>query len=98
MDIGQPRDYITGLQLYLGSVRKNSAASLATGEHIIGNVLVHETAKIGEGCLIGPDVAVGPGCVVEDGVRLSRCTHQEVCLHIEQHHRMVLNRRAMGAH
>jgi mannose-1-phosphate guanylyltransferase len=74
MDIGQPRDYITGLQLYLGSVRKNSAASLATGEHIIGNVLVHETAKIREGCLIGPDVAIGPGCVVEDGVRLSRCT------------------------
>uniref|UniRef100_R7W553 mannose-1-phosphate guanylyltransferase n=1 Tax=Aegilops tauschii TaxID=37682 RepID=R7W553_AEGTA len=26
------------------------------------------------GCLIGPDVAVGPGCVVEAGVRLSRCT------------------------
>ena len=46
MDIGQPRDYITGLQLYLGSIRKNSAAWLATGEHIVGDVLVHETAKI----------------------------------------------------
>ncbi|GJN21265.1 hypothetical protein PR202_gb08728 [Eleusine coracana subsp. coracana] len=30
--------------------------------------------SIGDGCLIGPDVVVGPGCVVEDGVRLSRCT------------------------
>uniref|UniRef100_A0A0D9V7R8 mannose-1-phosphate guanylyltransferase n=1 Tax=Leersia perrieri TaxID=77586 RepID=A0A0D9V7R8_9ORYZ len=74
MDVGQPRDYITGLHLYLDSLRKRSADRLATGTHIVGNVLVHESAKIGEGCLIGPDVAIGPGCVVEDGVRLSRCT------------------------
>ncbi|CAI9759735.1 unnamed protein product [Fraxinus pennsylvanica] len=74
MDIGQPKDYITGLRLYLDSLRKKSSPKLATGSHIIGNVLVDETAKIGEGCLIGPDVAIGPGCVVESGVRLSRCT------------------------
>uniref|UniRef100_A0A8I6XDC4 mannose-1-phosphate guanylyltransferase n=1 Tax=Hordeum vulgare subsp. vulgare TaxID=112509 RepID=A0A8I6XDC4_HORVV len=74
MDIGQPRDYITGLRLYLESLRKRSPARLASGAHVLGNVLVHETATIGEGCLIGPDVAVGPGCVVEAGVRLSRCT------------------------
>ncbi|CAA7028997.1 unnamed protein product [Microthlaspi erraticum] len=74
MDIGQPRDYITGLRLYLDSLRKKSPAKLTTGSHIVGNVLVDETAKIGEGCLIGPDVAIGPGCVVESGVRLSRCT------------------------
>ncbi|KAJ4775835.1 Mannose-1-phosphate guanyltransferase [Rhynchospora pubera] len=74
MDIGQPRDYITGLRLYLDSLRKNSPSKLAKGTHIVGNVLVHESAIIGEGCLIGPDVAVGPGCVVDPGVRLSRCT------------------------
>ncbi|KAI3508538.1 hypothetical protein L1887_23546 [Cichorium endivia] len=74
MDIGQPKDYITGLRLYLDSLRKQQSPKLATGPHIIGNVLVHESAKIGDGCLIGPDVAIGPGCVVESGVRLSRCT------------------------
>lgn len=74
MDIGQPKDYITGLRLYLNFIRKKSPAKLAFGSHFIGNVLVHETAVIGEGCLIGPDVAIGPGCVVESGVRLSRCT------------------------
>ncbi|KAM7262724.1 hypothetical protein ACFE04_000407 [Oxalis oulophora] len=74
MDIGQPRDYITGLRLYLDSLRKKSSSKLASGPHIVGNVIVDETAKIGEGCLIGPDVAIGPGCVVEAGVRLSRCT------------------------
>ena len=35
---------------------------------------MHETAKIGEGCLIGPNVSIGAGCVIEDGVRISRST------------------------
>ncbi|KAG0475324.1 hypothetical protein HPP92_015010 [Vanilla planifolia] len=74
MDIGQPRDYITGLRLYLDSIRKKSPSQLASGPQFVGNVLVHQTAVIGKGCLIGPDVAIGPGCVVESGVRLSRCT------------------------
>ncbi|KDO48143.1 hypothetical protein CISIN_1g0201131mg, partial [Citrus sinensis] len=55
MDIGQPKDYITGLRLYLDFLQKNSSSKLATGSNIIGNVLVHEGAKIGDGCLIGPD-------------------------------------------
>ncbi|GAA0163906.1 transferase [Lithospermum erythrorhizon] len=55
-------------------MRKKSPVKLASGAHIVGNVLVDETAKIEEGCLIGPDVAIGPGCVVEAGVRLSLCT------------------------
>ncbi|XVE76425.1 hypothetical protein DITRI_Ditri12bG0171800 [Diplodiscus trichospermus] len=74
MDIGQPKDYITGLRLYLDSFRKKSPAELAAGSHIVGNVLVDESAVIGDGCLIGPDVAIGPGCIIESGVRLSRCT------------------------
>lgn len=74
MDVGQPKDYITGLRLYLDSLKKNSSPKLASGSHIVGNVIVDESAKIGEGCLIGPDVAIGSGCVIESGVRLSRCT------------------------
>lgn len=74
MDIGQPKDYISGLRLYLDSLRRNLPKKLSFGAHIIGNVIVDETAQIGEGCLIGPDVAIGPGCVIEAGVRLSRCT------------------------
>ncbi|KAF4349472.1 hypothetical protein F8388_010992 [Cannabis sativa] len=74
MDIGQPKDYITGLRLYLDSLQKKSSSKLVRGSHIIGNVLVDESAVIGEGCLIGPDVAIGPGCEIEPGVRLSNCT------------------------
>ncbi|KAK2972309.1 hypothetical protein RJ640_014367 [Escallonia rubra] len=74
MDIGQPKDYITGLRFYLDSLRKKCSSKLAVGSNVIGNVLVDESAVIGDGCLIGPDVAIGPGCVIEAGVRLSRCT------------------------
>ncbi|XP_007026922.2 PREDICTED: mannose-1-phosphate guanylyltransferase 1 [Theobroma cacao] len=74
MDIGQPKDYITGLRLYLDSLRKKSSAELEAGSNIVGNVLVDKSAVIGQGCLIGPDVAIGPGCIIESGVRLSRCT------------------------
>ncbi|XP_039013483.1 mannose-1-phosphate guanylyltransferase 1-like [Hibiscus syriacus] len=74
MDIGQPKDYITGLRFYLDSLRKRSSAELASGSYFIGNVLVDESAVIGDGCLIGPDVAIGPLCVIESGVRLSRCS------------------------
>ncbi|ESQ54134.1 hypothetical protein EUTSA_v10025578mg [Eutrema salsugineum] len=74
MDIGQPKDYITGQRMYLDSLRKKASEELVTGDHIVGNVLVDETAVIGEGCLIGPDVVIGPGCVIESGVRLLSCT------------------------
>ncbi|CAK7342798.1 unnamed protein product [Dovyalis caffra] len=84
MDIGQPKDYITGLRLYLDSLQKNSSPKLATGPHIVGNVLVDESAVTGEGCLIGPDVAIGPGCVIDSGVRLSCCTVMRG-VHIRKH-------------
>lgn len=74
MDIGQPKDYLAGLRLYLDYIRRKSPQILAAGPNIIGNVLIDDSAQIGEGCLIGPDVAVGPDCVIEPGVRLSRCT------------------------
>lgn len=109
MDVGQPRDYLTGLTLYLRALRERNPAALASGaralpfphaspvpppqrlcsswsdarggplrvaagDGIVGNVLMDPTAKVGAGCKIGPDVCIGPGCVVEDGVRLTRCT------------------------
>ena len=47
-------------------------------------VICDPSAKVGEGCHIGPEVTIGPGCVIEDGVRLSRCILLEgvrVCAH-----------------
>ncbi|KAJ9597225.1 hypothetical protein L9F63_011899 [Diploptera punctata] len=74
MDVGQPRDFLTGMCLYLTSLRQNNPTALHSGPGIVGNVLVDPTAKIGEGCRIGPNVTVGPGVVIEDGVCVKRST------------------------
>ncbi|KAK6591127.1 GDP-mannose pyrophosphorylase (4N40) [Cryptosporidium xiaoi] len=39
-----------------------------------GNNVIHETAKIGAACKIGPNVIIGRNCVIGDGVRLKDCT------------------------
>jgi mannose-1-phosphate guanylyltransferase len=72
MDIGQPKDYITGLCLYLNSLKSKKSDMLTTQEGVVGPVVIHPTAKIGKDCVIGPYVSIGPNVVVEDGVRLKR--------------------------
>ncbi|EMR09943.1 mannose-1-phosphate guanyltransferase [Pneumocystis murina B123] len=75
MDIGQPKDYLTGTCLYLSSLAKNKPSYLDhTSSYIYrGNVIIHPSAKIGINCRIGPNVVIGPDCTVGDGVRLQRC-------------------------
>lgn len=72
MDIGQPKDFLSGMCLHLDFVERSKADTLSTGSKFIGNVMVDPTAVIGEGCLIGPNVVVGPGCVIEDGTTINR--------------------------
>jgi len=76
MDVGQPKDFLTGTCLYLGSVAKRNPSSLvpATEPYVSGgNVLIDSTAEIGKDCRIGPNVTIGPGVVIGNGVRLQRC-------------------------
>lgn len=69
MDIGQPRDFLTGMCLYLNSLKHRNPDQLYDGVGVVGNVLVDPTAKIGNGCRIGPNVTIGPNCVIEDGLQ-----------------------------
>jgi mannose-1-phosphate guanylyltransferase len=76
MDVGQPKDFLTGTCLYLANLAKKQSHLLcSTSEDYVygGNVLVDPSAKIGKNCRIGPNVTVGPNCVIGDGVRLQRC-------------------------
>jgi len=72
MDIGQPKDYLTGMGLYLNSLRTHEPQALASGPGIIGPVLIAPGVTIGKDCSIGPNVTIGEGCKIGDGVRLSR--------------------------
>ena len=75
MDVGQPKDFLTGMCLYLDFLKTSpKAANLAKGPCIVGNVLVDPSAKIGANCRIGPNVTIGPDVVIEDGVCIKRCT------------------------
>jgi mannose-1-phosphate guanylyltransferase len=40
MDVGQPKDYLLGLGLYLKSLRQKSPSMLASGDYILGDVLL----------------------------------------------------------
>lgn len=74
MDIGQPKDFLTGMCLYLKYLRTAEPNKLSEGPGILGNVMIDPTAKIGKSCKIGPNVTIGPGVVIEDGVCIKRCT------------------------
>lgn len=82
MDIGQPKDYLIGMCMYLASDRSKVANkdqlahSAQDGSYtIIGDsVICAPSAKIGHGCVIGPNVVIGENVVIGDGVRLQRST------------------------
>ncbi|KAL2059416.1 hypothetical protein ABVK25_000709 [Lepraria finkii] len=76
MDVGQPKDFLSGTCLYLSSLTKKGSKKLEPPSKPYvygGNVLVDPSAKIGKNCRIGPNVTIGPNVVVGDGVRLQRC-------------------------
>lgn len=64
---------LAGLTLHLDSLNIHNPSALYNDEGVVGNVMVAKSAKIGQGCKIGPDVSIGEGCVIGDGVRLSNC-------------------------
>lgn len=76
MDVGQPKDFLSGTCLYLSSLTKKGSKLLSSpSEPYVhgGNVLIDPSAKIGKNCRIGPNVTIGPDAVIGDGVRLQRC-------------------------
>ncbi|XP_060525918.1 mannose-1-phosphate guanyltransferase beta [Cylas formicarius] len=74
MDIGQPKDFLTGTCLYLKHLRSTESKKLSEGPAILGNVLIDPSAKIGVNCRIGPNVVIGARVVIEDGVCIKRST------------------------
>lgn len=46
MDVGQPKDFLTGMCMYLSSLREKSPDLLHNEEGIVGNVLVVSSVKI----------------------------------------------------
>jgi mannose-1-phosphate guanylyltransferase len=81
MDIGQPKDYLSGTCLYLSYLTSTKSPQLsdpASNPWVFGgNVLVDPTATVDPSAVIGPNVVIGPGVVIGKGVRLQRCVIME---------------------
>lgn len=71
MDIGQPKDFLAGLILYLNFLSEKEPEKLVKGEQFIGNVLIDPTAVVEPGCLVGPNVCIGPGVRIGSGARVA---------------------------
>lgn len=84
MDVGQPKDFLTGMCYYLQHMKQKQPHKLHQAEYTVGNVLLDPTAKIGKNCRIGPNVVIGPNVIVEDGVCLKKCTLLKGC-HVKSH-------------
>jgi mannose-1-phosphate guanylyltransferase len=88
MDIGQPRDYITGMCLHLASLRRRSphllAGAGAGAGSVRGDVLIHASATVSPLAVVGPNAVIGPNCVVEEGARIVRSTLLEGT-HVKAH-------------
>ena len=74
MDVGQPKDYLKGMQLYLAHISKFDHLKLSTGSNIFPSVLIDSSANIGSECRIGPNVVIGANVTIEDGVRIQNTT------------------------
>jgi len=70
MDIGQPKDYLSGQVLYL----KDNADKVAKGDNFKGNNIVHESATIDPSAVIGPNTVIGAGCKIGPGCKVSNST------------------------
>lgn len=83
-DVGQPKDFLTGTGLFLEALAKETKTLSTNGKShlvtlneskdndftILGNVFIHETAKIGKGATLGPNVSIGANTIVGDGSRI----------------------------
>jgi mannose-1-phosphate guanylyltransferase len=71
MDIGQPKDYLSGQRMHLDSLE---SSQLAQGANIKGSVLIHASAQVDPSAVIGPHVTIGAGCKVGPGARIKDST------------------------
>ncbi|KAF0287799.1 Mannose-1-phosphate guanyltransferase beta [Amphibalanus amphitrite] len=84
MDVGQPKDFLTGMCMYLTSLKTKDPSLLYKGDGVASGVMVDPTARIGKNCKIGPNVTIGPDVIIEDGVRIKRATVMRGA-HIKSH-------------
>ncbi|KAJ1503185.1 mannose-1-phosphate guanyltransferase [Coelomomyces lativittatus] len=80
MDVGQPKDFLSGIGLYLSSLHRLFPTQLAQGPQFVGHVLMAPGVQLGEGCLIGPNVTIDENVKIGDGVRIKNAVIMKNCI------------------
>lgn len=57
---------LSGMRLYLKHLHENDPGKLASGDYIVGDVIVDRTASIGQKCKIGKIVCSFKDCSLMD--------------------------------
>lgn len=79
MDIGQPQDYIAGLDKFLPHMPERIAKAVTAEEAakggftVTGPVVIDPTATVEAGAELGPNVTIGAGSKIGPCARLSNC-------------------------
>jgi mannose-1-phosphate guanylyltransferase len=64
MDIGQPMDFLQGMQMHMNWLVRMG--------RLDRSVIIHPTASVHETAVLGPGVVIGPNVIVEEGARMLR--------------------------
>ena len=69
MDIGQPKDYLSGQKMFIHS-EKEKGSKLVSGN----DVIIHPSAEVHPEAELGPSVVIGADCKIGAGVKISNST------------------------
>ena len=82
-DIGKPKDFLIGVELFLNDVyekKANHEIFTPISDSVEKNVVIDKSATIEKGCLIGPNVVIGAGCVIKSGTRIKNSVLFQNCV------------------
>lgn len=69
MDIGQPSDYLSGQSMFIRSEKEKGSASISSTKNF-NDVIIHPSAVVEEGAILGPNVVVGANCKIASGTKI----------------------------
>ena len=69
LDIGQPKDYLSGQRMYIMSLKDKASARVVKNDCII-----HESARVDDSAELGPNVVIGADCKIDAGVKIQNST------------------------
>ena len=82
-DIGKPKDFLLGVELFLNDLyekKVNHELFTPISNSIGKNVVIDKSAKIEDGCFIGPNVVIGAGCIIKSGTRIKNSVLFQNCV------------------